>query len=596
MKKTKKKQKLIIQVSVITFLIFVGSMIYNSISDYNITKDAFLSSKNEMMDRDLLNTTEDINRVYTEWCLRYIRENRDEIFRPMTEEEQKVQDTGRRVVFDALLANENIDFDDADPTEQKYIARYLFYLYLQTLFNSAQKYNYSSIYLLDVTDGNNAYVYMTWYPDKEDDLTSEDSFTGSTASEQFRQISYDASEHSAVKEILSGGLKDEGQTAYEVWYDKETGRSYYIGYTPFIIGGEKIGYQCIQYDWTEFNDQLLNRAVSKTSVSFFVFLVLNFLLTLYFYIKMISPLQKIKAGVVAYMNDKDCGAVSDKMNGITVRNEIGVLADSISDMAVEIDRYTNENLRLNGERERVTAELNLATHIQASQLPNKFPAFPDRNEFDIYASMTPAKEVGGDFYDFFLIDNDHLGLVIADVSGKGVPAAMFMMISKMMIKNFAMSGFSPHEVLERVNENLCENNAEKMFVTVWFGVLEISTGMITAANAGHEYPAVRQPDGRFELLKKKHGFVIGAKKSKKYTEYQFEMKKGASLFVYTDGVPEATNGENILYGTDRMLEALNKEPSASPERLLGNVHSAVNDFVGDAPQFDDLTMMAITVR
>ena len=127
-------------------------MIYNSISDYNITKDAFLSSKNEMMDRDLLNTTEDINRVYTEWCLRYIRENRDEIFRPMTEEEQKVQDTGRRVVFDALLANENIDFDDADPTEQKYIARYLFYLYLQTLFNSAQKYNYSSIYLLDVTE------------------------------------------------------------------------------------------------------------------------------------------------------------------------------------------------------------------------------------------------------------------------------------------------------------------------------------------------------------------------------------------------------------------------------------------------------------
>jgi sigma-B regulation protein RsbU (phosphoserine phosphatase) len=207
--------------------------------------------------------------------------------------------------------------------------------------------------------------------------------------------------------------------------------------------------------------------------------------------------------------------------------------------------------------------------------------------------MTPAKEVGGDFYDFFLIDNDHLGIVMADVSGKGVPAALFMMMSKILVNNYAMMGESPAKVLEQVNAQICKNNEEEMFVTVWFGVLEISTGKITAANAGHEYPIVKKADGSFELFKDKHGFVIGGMEGMRYKEYEFTLEKGGSLFLYTDGVAEATNAGNELFGTDRMLEALNTEPEAAPEKLLSNMQKAVDDFVGDAPQFDDLTMLSV---
>ena len=226
-------------------------------------------------------------------------------------------------------------------------------------------------------------------------------------------------------------------------------------------------------------------------------------------------------------------------------------------------------------------------------LPNIFPAFPERDEFDIYATMTPAKEVGGDFYDFFMIDDDHLGMVMADVSGKGVPAALFMMMSKILVNNFAMMGGSPAKVLEQVNAQICKNNKEEMFVTVWFGVLELSTGKVKAANAGHEYPILKKADGTFELFKDKHGFVVGGMEGARYKEYEFLLEKGGTLFLYTDGVAEATNAKNELFGTERMLTALNQEPQADPKTLLTNMKNAVDTFVGDAPQFDDLTMLSV---
>ena len=207
--------------------------------------------------------------------------------------------------------------------------------------------------------------------------------------------------------------------------------------------------------------------------------------------------------------------------------------------------------------------------------------------------MTPAKEVGGDFYDFFLLDDDHLALVMADVSGKGVPAALFMVISKTLIKDQAQMCNSPKTILEEVNNKLYDSNAEGMFVTVWLGIYEISTGRIVAANAGHEYPAIRKADGQFELLKDKHGMMVGAMQGIKYKEYEMEIEKGGCLFLYTDGVPEATDSGNELFGTDRMINALNIEPMADPVKLLKNVKESVDEFVGEAPQFDDLTMLAI---
>ena len=250
----------------------------------------------------------------------------------------------------------------------------------------------------------------------------------------------------------------------------------------------------------------------------------------------------------------------------------------------------------NREKERISAELNVASHIQRDLLPCIFPAFPERKEFDIYAAMDPAKEVGGDFYDFFLIDDDHLALVMADVSGKGVPAALFMVIAKTLLKNASQAGLSPRAVLEKVNDQLCENNKEDMFVTVWFGVYEISTGRLTASNAGHEYPAVKRGDEGFGLLKDKHGFVLAGMENSRYREYELQLGEGDALFVYTDGVAEATNAENIQYGTERMLNALNSVPDASPEHLLLEVKADIDRFVGEASQFDDITMLCLKRR
>jgi sigma-B regulation protein RsbU (phosphoserine phosphatase) len=210
--------------------------------------------------------------------------------------------------------------------------------------------------------------------------------------------------------------------------------------------------------------------------------------------------------------------------------------------------------------------------------------------------MDPAKEVGGDFYDFFLIDGEHLGLVMADVSGKGVPAALFMVIAKTLIKNRAQMGGGPAETLRYVNDQLCEGNDAELFVTVWFAILDLQTGRGVAANAGHEHPVLRRENGKFELVLYRHSPAVATLAGMKFREHEFEMHPGDTLFVYTDGVPEATNAGNELFGTDRMLDALNREADAAPETLLRNVRKDLDDFVGDAPQFDDITMLGLHYR
>ncbi|MBR2824040.1 MAG: SpoIIE family protein phosphatase [Clostridia bacterium] len=277
-------------------------------------------------------------------------------------------------------------------------------------------------------------------------------------------------------------------------------------------------------------------------------------------------------------------------------DEVQALAESFADISHKAVLYIEEVKRITAEKERVAAELQMANLIQNSMLPHIFPAFPERREFDLYASMDPAREVGGDFYDFFLVDKDHLCMVIADVSGKGIPAALFMMISKVILQSCAMLGKTAEEILTKTNEALCSNNQAEMFVTVWLGILEISTGKMVAANAGHEFPALRRAGGRFELFRDRHGFVIGGMSDITYHGYEMQLQPGDQLFVYTDGVPEATNAQEELFGTDRMLDALNQEPETNPEKLLSNVRGAVDAFVKDAEQFDDMTMLSLTYK
>lgn len=314
---------------------------------------------------------------------------------------------------------------------------------------------------------------------------------------------------------------------------------------------------------------------------------------------MVQPITTIADAAQTYVDERQAGAmVTNCFKRIDVRtgDEVENLKLVMADMEESINDYVDNLTRVTAEKERISTELSLATTIQASMLPHIFPAFPEREDFDIYASMDPAKEVGGDFYDYFLIDDDHLCTVIADVSGKGVPAALFMMASKIILQSVAMMNKTPSEILTLTNDSICMNNGAQMFVTVWLGILELSTGKLTAANAGHEYPALKRPDGVFELYKDRHGFVVGGMEGVRYRQYEIQMDPGSELFVYTDGVPEATNAVEEQFGTERMLEALNQQPDATPEELMRNVRKAVDGFVKDAEQFDDLTMLSIKYK
>ena len=247
---------------------------------------------------------------------------------------------------------------------------------------------------------------------------------------------------------------------------------------------------------------------------------------------------------------------------------------------------------------KTEAELNVASNIQRDMLPNIFPAFPDRSEFDVYATMDPAKEVGGDFYDFFMIDQTHLAVVIADVSGKGVPAALFMVIAKTIIRNQAQSSLSPAEIFTRANEQLCENNGEGLFVTAYLGILDLRTGVLTYANAGHNPPLIQQSGDRFEWLKLRPGFVLAGMEGMRYKEFQVTLKPGDCLFLYTDGVTEATNAALELYGEKRLEAVLNSDAAQglAPDQLLPYLKSQVDLFAAGAPQADDITMLGLQFR
>ncbi len=277
-------------------------------------------------------------------------------------------------------------------------------------------------------------------------------------------------------------------------------------------------------------------------------------------------------------------------------DEVEALAESFAALSAKTLKYVDEITTVTAEKERIGAELNMATAIQASQLPRLFPAFPNRPEFDLYASMDPAKEVGGDFYDFFLVDDDHIALVMADVSGKGVPAALFMMVSRVLLKSHLQNGESPSMALSNVNDQLCEGNEAEYFVTVWVAVVQISTGKGVAANAGHEHPALRRADGSYELVVYRHAPALGLMEGIPFREHDFELHPGDSVFEYTDGVPEATSASNELFGSGRMLASLNEDPDADPETTLANVRRGVDEFVGDAEQFDDLTMLCFKYK
>lgn len=322
-------------------------------------------------------------------------------------------------------------------------------------------------------------------------------------------------------------------------------------------------------------------------IAVFLFLLLY---STFLYREMLIPILAVTDEAKRFA---DSNIPSDVLLSIKKNDEIGVLARAIHKMERDIAKYVKNLTAVTAEKERIGAELSIAAQIQADMLPSIFPAFPERPEFDIYATMNPAKEVGGDFYDFFMVDERHLAVVMADVSGKGVPAALFMVIGKTLIKDHTQPGRDLGEVFTEVNELLCESNKEGMFITAFEGVLDLASGEFIFVNAGHEIPFICKQGGVFEPFQVCAGFVLAGMEGMHYHCGTMRFTPGDKLFQYTDGVTEAANKENELYGMKRLQKILAQNAAKRPAELLAKVKEDIDTFVGEAPQMDDITMLCV---
>lgn len=363
----------------------------------------------------------------------------------------------------------------------------------------------------------------------------------------------------------------EGDLFNAVVYDDDAICSYIVSEGYYIVA---------VLPWTE---AMFSRDISVYITVFMEFVVFGMLfIVVYFLIKklVVDNMAKINRSLA-----KITSGNLDTVVDVRTNEEFASLSDDINSTVLTLKRYIAEAAA------RIDKELEFAKTIQHSAIPTVFPPYPGHSEFDIYAAMDTAKEVGGDFYDFYFVGENKLGFLIADVSGKGIPAAMFMMTAKTIIKSYAESGKSVDEVFTIANEKLCESNEAGMFVTAWFGMLDLLTGKVAFVNAGHNPPLVRHKDSTFDYLKSKPSFVIAGIEGMKYRRNEFFLSPGDEIYLYTDGVTEATDSENRLYGEERLVRFLNTLHGLSGEEICHAVKDDVADFVGDAPQFDDITML-----
>ena len=357
--------------------------------------------------------------------------------------------------------------------------------------------------------------------------------------------------------------------------------------------GDVVAIVCVQQPMKGIKESRRSYMGAVGALTFALTLAFVILSWLYLEYGITRPLRKVAREAERFAQET---TKSDKPLKQTINSrisEISTLVQALDDMEQDTLDFINNIESINAEKQKMGAELDIAKSIQENFLPHEFPPFPERHDISIYASMTPAKAVGGDFYDFFLIDENHLALVIADVSGKGVPAALFMMVTRILINELAKHLKGAANIISAVNDRITDHNPADMFVTIWFGILDLKTGVVDAVNAGHDDPAVYKKGGFFGLQQEKHGFIVGGMKGIQYQSYEFKLNPGDKIFLYTDGVPEATRSDKAMFKTDGMIASLQNRKEMRPSKIVEGVKADVIRFVGDAPQFDDMTMLCL---
>ena len=577
--KEKKKGSLLLQIGIIFGIIFVVTIIVFAVIQVAGNTMTYLEAKREYLTPILKNTQEQEKKYINnlEWFAHYWREHPAKV--KQAAPSSSIGDMEAYLEDSAMVVSTMVTpaILDELPEDRKLRVAGIAYANFNSYLGLSQwQMTNEQIYVVDIHKDTLGFVY-----EYGEDVDRNFLHLGEMMWEEEEDIPQAILDYSAGKTT---------EIRFERQESRKDGTYYYLGFYPVVKNGEILYVIGIQHDWSEYHSRLIRNLIILIAINIGILVISGFVLLHFVNHAALRPLKKVQNAVRNYRQDKDSSEVIEKMNLITQKNELGDLSDDVSDLVIEIDRYNEENARLIGERKRVEAELTLAAGIQRGVLPKVFPVEKD---YELFASMTPAKEVGGDFYDFFSIDDTHVGLVIGDVSGKGVPASLIMMITKKLIHQYAMEGNSVTEVLRLANLAICAENEKEMFVTAWFGILDRTTGKITAASAGHEYPILRDGTPEFRLLKDRHGFVLGGMDMSRYKDYEIVLPPGGVLYVYTDGAAEATSIENELFGTDRMLDALNQNPDLNPEGLCKAMVDAIDVFVGEAPQFDDLTMLCI---
>lgn len=444
-------------------------------------------------------------------------------------------------------------------------------------------------FLSDIQSSENVFCVYIYVPEEHELVYIWDSEEDTPCSLGDRETYMEGGE-----EILKDIFTKDPVEEFHSYYDDQYGQLTFANYPIFNSEGEPVAVVGVDLSTPEIALEILE-FIAIADLCVVLIIILTIITNLYMMNRnIISPIKVLQKATGEMVNDLD----SKEQIKIDINNkdEFGELARAYEAMHQNVQDYMVSLKQVTSEKERIASELNVATKIQADMLPNTFPAFPDRKDFDVYATMTPAKEVGGDLYDFFLVDEKHLALVIADVSGKGVPAALFMMIAKTLIKNRTLMGGTPAEILTDVNNHLCAENTDGYFVTVWLAIIDLETGNMTASNAGHEYPVYKPTEKDFELLKRKHSPALGAFDDTIYNQYELQLSSGDRIFVYTDGVPEATDNKEELFGMDNMLASLNQRKEESLESICKGMKIAIDEFVNGATQFDDITMMCFEYK
>ena len=579
------RKKILFQIAGIIAAFMVALLLIIETAISHSSTRLFVEAKEELLSLDLQAMSEDTTLrgcapALTDYCL----EHMDEVSTSVVVDED-FREAYKRVM-PGLLERYGVksynhlnpsDFTDFSAEEQAVYAHFWYYSLTDEMNSLQEYYGFSGIAILDVSEGGFGKVFSL--------AATENGLDRQT----LESVIADENKRNGTLDRIAG--EEQAEAAFGMAYCGKKG-DWFVGYYPLQSTDGTSRYAvCIASDLKQFNRSLSAQLMRILLFGFAVIAVFAWLLIWFLNRKAVRPVTQIQQSVRRYTDDKDTGRIVADMKKVRLGNEIGILAGDISHLAEEMERYTQENIGLVAERERISTEMNLARDIQAAALPSRFPAFPERTEFELYASMTPAKEVGGDFYDFFLIDDDHLALVIADVSGKGIPAALFMMTAKALIKNELLNGNDPAQALTRVNQQLWERNTSATFVTVWLAVVELSTGRGTVCNAGHENPVLYRAGEKFELQKYKHDPLVGVRIKAQYHNREFTLRPGDCLFVYTDGVPEANDSAGKMFGEERLVDTLNRNADADPETLIRSVHDAVDRFAGDAMQFDDTTML-----